>query len=957
MSSLPGNGHESNGRGAADGVPADAARLLDVFFEPQDLVLVRPIEVWTEGTRKHSRTIYKATAHPTAADLKADPECWAPLHRAAKEDRANLFFGVCPRAGAGGLYDAAWQIRTVRALWADVDGCDFDDAYGICVARGLPRATAVVSTGHGVHLYWFLAEAYVIDDAPDLLPLHTEFVKHPDGKTTARRYVQMPDGERIYKQLLDPATGGDSKRRNPLFPSDLSPKAIHLQDVLAGMAARIGGDHTTDLARLLRLPGTWNRKNARNNKSSVMSWLTELDAGRRYALADFEPFAAHSPAKVRRQAAAKVRLPAVRRMTAPRQDHLNRLVYACDTAEDRSRADWHYVCWCIEHGVDRERAWSEVQDVGKFKERGRDYFDLTWGKAEHHTRLKLYDRDRDDGGTGRAKGTEPAPEKGPTGGQAGRPIILITTEERDVNDQAAAALTAEPTVYQRGNGLVTVFREPEETRHIRRQAGSPRIVPLATPRLRELLASVARWRKKKAAGKGKPRPVPAHPPDWSVSAVSARGSWEGIRPLEAVVEAPTLRPDGTVLDTPGWDPATTLLYEPNGEFPPLPPAPTLAMAQEAADVLLGLVEQFPFAGANHRAAWLAAALTALARFAVPGPCPLFLFEANTPGSGKSLLCDIIALIATGREMTRTAYPDSNEEMHKVITSVALAGDRLIMLDNIEGPLGGPALDAALTASSWKGRVLGRSEMTPELPLHTCWFATGNNPVLKGDAPRRVIPCRLESREERPEERGGYRIPRLKEYVTRNRPALVVAALTILRAHALAGRPQPYPLTPFGGYEEWSDAVRAAVAWTLDADPCATRGSVQVSEGGVEGLAGLLQGWAELPGGEKGVTANDALKEMNRHPDQYGRLREAMMEWSKNDDLPPPRVVGNRLRALRGRTVAGRALQALPGAGHAQRWRVITLKDHTEGRGSESEGSEESDTTASRENSKEHAEVY
>src|SRR5262249_12781296 len=143
------------------------------------------------------------------------------------------------------------------------------------------------------------------------------------------------------------------------------------------------------------------------------------------------------------------------------------------------------------------------------------------------------------------------------------------------------------------------------------------------------------------------RVVDAHPPVWAVAGVAARGEWPSIRPLEAVVESPILRPDGTILDVPGYDRLTRLLYEPNADFPAVPTDPTRDAARRAAADLLHPVCDFPFAGPEHRAAWLAGQVTPLARFAIDGPCPLFAFDANTPGSGKTKLADVIAIVATG----------------------------------------------------------------------------------------------------------------------------------------------------------------------------------------------------------------------------------------------------------------------------------------------------------------------
>ena len=59
---------------------------------------------------------------------------------------------------------------------------------------------------------------------------------------------------------------------------------------MAGVAKACGGDHTTDLSRLLRIPGTMNRKDERNGRVPVPTALVECEPTRRYALATFEPF-------------------------------------------------------------------------------------------------------------------------------------------------------------------------------------------------------------------------------------------------------------------------------------------------------------------------------------------------------------------------------------------------------------------------------------------------------------------------------------------------------------------------------------------------------------------------------------------------------------------------------------------------------------------------------------------
>jgi hypothetical protein len=485
----------------------------------------------------------------------------------------------------------------------------------------------------------------------------------------------------------------------------------------------------------------------------------------------------------------------------------------------------------------------------------------------------------DTAGGAPAGGGGAPPEVVPVGGAAeGRPSITVSTEERDVNDAAVAALAREPALYQRANRLVRVLRDEGRRQRLNRPAGSPYIAPLPAPTLREMLAANAVWQKWQTdrRRKGELKLVRARPPEWAVSALLERGAWPGVRHLSAVVEVPVPRPDGTVLDRPGWDEATGLLYEPNGHFPALAPAPGREDATRAADALLDLVADFPFVRAEHSAAWLAAVLTPFARFAVEGPCPLFVSDASAAGSGKSLLLDLIGWLYTGRDMPRTNWPGHNEEMRKTVTAIALAGDKLVMLDNLGSALGSSALDAALTATVWKDRVLGKSEMTAELPLFAVWFASGNNVTLRGDTHRRVVPWRLEPQDERPEERGGFRIPDLRAHVLAHRGALVAAALTVLRAHALAGRPSG-DLRPLGSYEAWCRVVRAAVWWATGYDPCATRGGLAPEDRGEGVLCGLIEGWSELPGGTDGLTAAEALDVLRADAAAYATLRHALRD--------------------------------------------------------------------------------
>src|SRR5262249_5118887 len=135
-------------------------------------------------------------------------------------------------------------------------------------------------------------------------------------------------------------------------------------------------------------------------------------------------------------------------------------------------------------------------------------------------------------------------------------------------------------------------------------------------------------------------------------------------------------------------------------------------------------------------------------------------------------------------------------------------------------------DAALTTDRWKDRLLGGNRVY-DGPLHVCWFGTGNNVQLQADTTRRVCHIRMESTDEHPEMKTGFKYPDLRAHVLANRGRLLSAALTILRGWIVAGRPR-HGLAPWGSYEGWSGVVREAVVFAGLPDPGETRLALQTT---------------------------------------------------------------------------------------------------------------------------------
>jgi len=146
-----------------------------------------------------------------------------------KEDR-DFYFGVCPRSSKQGTEEA---VCTVPALWVDLDAKDFDggkeEALGVLQAWQHPPSV-IVDSGNGYHAYWLLRE--------------------PEGVST-------------------------------------QDERLHVKGYLKGLTEALGGDHTFDLSRILRVPETVNKKDPENHKAVQ---IVELNPERRYNLSDFEDY-------------------------------------------------------------------------------------------------------------------------------------------------------------------------------------------------------------------------------------------------------------------------------------------------------------------------------------------------------------------------------------------------------------------------------------------------------------------------------------------------------------------------------------------------------------------------------------------------------------------------------------------------------------------------------------------
>lgn len=247
-------------------------------------------------------------------------------------------------------------------------------------------------------------------------------------------------------------------------------------------------------------------------------------------------------------------------------------------------------------------------------------------------------------------------------------------------------------------------------------------------------------------------------------------------------------------------------------MPRIPETPTDEDVRAALRLIHEALWDFPFVSPADLANCLGLLLSPVVRPAIEGPVPLAMITKPKAGTGASLIVELVAMISTGRRAEMMSAPGTDEEMRKQITSMLLAGGgQVAAVDNVEGTFYWPSLARALTASTWRDRILGLSKIV-SLPQRAVWIINGNNINPGGDLPRRCYQMRLDSRMAQPWLRPNseFRHPQLLPWVAAHRGELLAALLTLARAWYAAGRPEAD--TPvIGSYEEWSRVVGGILA--------------------------------------------------------------------------------------------------------------------------------------------------
>lgn len=255
------------------------------------------------------------------------------------ETESNLYFGIGPRETEGN--GKKENIKYITTLWADVDFgavghkkkskfADFEEAFQAVIAFPL-KPSIIILSGHGLQVYWLLTE--------------------------------------------------------PIEVSNVS----QIEGMLKGISKNIGGDTTSDLSRIFRVPCSNNLKDPENTKEVIMH---SYNPDTRYSIGDFE-FLISEDASIEEETQPFDDIDSLRVSQETKQLILAGKVDS-DHYESRSEADFRVVCDLVEAGyLDKEiLIIFQKYPIGeKFREQGGVYLLHTIKKARQNLRSSKRDKE------------------------------------------------------------------------------------------------------------------------------------------------------------------------------------------------------------------------------------------------------------------------------------------------------------------------------------------------------------------------------------------------------------------------------------------------------------------------------------------------------------------------------------------------------------------------------------
>ena len=298
---------------------------------------------------------------------------------------------------------------------------------------------------------------------------------------------------------------------------------------------------------------------------------------------------------------------------------------------------------------------------------------------------------------------------------------------------------------------------------------------------------------------------------------------------------------------------------------------------DAVRVLDELLAGYPWSDgkwqtSRYAACHVAALLTLYTEHLLRGfNSPLFLWNANKRGSGKTMLAKM-PLLAVHGSAEQTDWPRA-EKMTDLLDSIVRSGVPFLFFDDIGADeISSNALNGFATSTRRGGRILGKPDNFAAENF-TRVFLTGNSKAVDSELGRRMIVIDLFSALDPAKRKHARTID--EPYILSRRADILAACWCLVREWFKAGKPANE--TRRSTFERWSEIVGGIITLQGMADP------VPVSEAARDEKAAAMEAAIialadDFAGVGKGnVTVDDIRTKL----DDHGTL-DAVVPWAKNE---------------------------------------------------------------------------
>ncbi|MDX3507338.1 bifunctional DNA primase/polymerase [Streptomyces caniscabiei] len=558
---------------------------------------------------------------------------------------------------------------------------------------------------------------------------------------------------------------------------------------------------------------------------------------------------------------------------APDRDRLyvftTSTTFESETAYDKFAAYTH-----LNHGGDFTAAASALRRQGYGSEPPRQRLRSVPRQAGHFT----------DGSS--AVDPDSVPDEHETrDGGPGLRIVAPARPELDITNEADAidglleimAADRLPDLYKRSSGPCWVYEDDQ---------GNPLVKQLGTDNLRAYLSDhVITYQVVKDPFTDGTKEVRELFMPKTCGTILGRRDWP-LLPLRGIVTSPVVRPDGSLIQAPGYDRATGLYLHPRTPIRRLAPQVSDESVARAKDIVLDkMLADFPFVAKSDRAQYLGALLSPIVRPYIPGPTPLVVITGTSQASGKTLLKDVFGRLYG---LAETPWAENDAELRKAITAKLWdCGDPVIAMDNLPNGhiIKSPILSSLVTSATWSDRLLG-STSSVTMPNDRLWVLTGNNLRTGGDNGRRTLWVRLDPDCPNPDQRDNFTVGDLRVWLADNASTIVAALVTMVRGWLADGAKTIN--TRMGDYSQWASVIAGILDYLEVPGWLADRGEASTAlDDEAQEWAAFLTDWHQKIGTEP-VTTKVLLGLKDTVPQLH------------NGDLPSGKQLGHWLKARQGR---------------------------------------------------------